>query len=119
MKSIIPAVILAVAGVIGIGGDAAAQINPDRLNRATLTREDIRHYNAAVADLLNTGSEGESRQWQNPENGHGGTITIERSLEVGGAACRDLQSASTIDRRPQQTSFRVCRQPDGTWRITE
>jgi hypothetical protein len=34
-----------------------------------------------------------------------------------GEHCREYQSSSTIDGRPQQTYGTACQQPDGTWRI--
>ena len=35
------------------------------------------------------------------------------------ANCRDYNALATIDGRPQPLVGRACRQPDGTWRISE
>ncbi len=36
-----------------------------------------------------------------------------------GLTCREYQSTTTIEGRPQPTYGRACLQPDGTWKIVE
>ena len=36
-----------------------------------------------------------------------------------GENCREFETTVTIDGRDQRTTSRICRQPDGTWKIVQ
>jgi surface antigen len=72
---------------------------------------------AASQALENTPS-GKPVAWQNPDNGHAGTITPTRTYQTAqGAYCREYQQTVTIDGKKENSYGTACRQPDGSWRI--
>ena len=67
---------------------------------------------------LETAPSGKAVPWQNPDNGHAGTVTPLRTYQTGtGQYCREYTQTVTIDNRPQQSYGTACRQPDGSWKI--
>jgi surface antigen len=67
--------------------------------------------------LENTPS-GQTVKWQNPDNGHTGSVTPMRTYQnSAGQYCREYTQTVTIDNRPQQSYGTACRQPDGSWKI--
>jgi surface antigen len=72
---------------------------------------------AASQALENTPS-GKPVAWQNPDNGHAGTITPTRTYQTAqGAYCREYQQTVTIDGKKENSYGTACRQPDGSWKI--
>jgi surface antigen len=72
---------------------------------------------AASQALENTPS-GKPVAWQNPDNGHAGTITPTRTYQTAqGAYCREYQQTITIDGKKENSYGTACRQPDGSWKI--
>jgi surface antigen len=67
---------------------------------------------------LESAPSGKAVTWQNPDNGHTGTVTPLHTYQTGtGQYCCEYTQAVTIDNRPQQSYGTACRQPDGSWRI--
>ena len=55
--------------------------------------------------------------WQNPSNGHTGTVEPLRTYQnTAGSYCREYTDTVTIDGRKQQSYGTACRQPDGSWK---
>ena len=62
---------------------------------------------------------GSTSTWRNPDTGHSGTVTPTRTYQQSsGTYCRDLTQTVEIDGQTQTATGAACRQPDGSWRIT-
>ena len=59
--------------------------------------------------------------WQNPDNGHYGSVTPVRegTHDQTGEYCREFQQTVTIGGRQQDAYGIACQQPDGSWRIVQ
>ena len=58
--------------------------------------------------------------WNNPDNGHNGTITpVRDGNDANGYYCREYQTTVNIGGQPQQAYGTVCRQPDGSWKVVK
>lgn len=69
---------------------------------------------------LETTATGQVVTWQNPDNGHSGTVTPVKTYQTAeGQYCREFQQTVTIDNKTQQAYGTACRQPDGTWKIQQ
>ena len=67
---------------------------------------------------LETAPSGTTSSWRNPDTGHSGTFTPEKTYKAAdGDDCRDFTSTVTIQGRAETMRGQACRQPDGTWRI--
>ena len=64
---------------------------------------------------------GEPITWQNPDNGHYGSVTPVRegTHDQTGEYCREFQQTVTIGGREQDAYGIACQQPDGSWRIVQ
>ncbi len=64
---------------------------------------------------------GQTIRWDNPDNGHYGTVTPVRqgTNDATGEYCREFQQTVTIGGKSQQAYGVACRQPDGSWRIVQ
>jgi len=52
--------------------------------------------------------------WNNPDNGHAGTVTPTRTYQTAtGGYCRPYQTTITIDGRQERSHGTASRQPDG------
>ncbi len=84
------------------------------------TLDDVdRQLMAQTAEqALNEAPRGTSSTWQNPDNGHQGTITpLNTTQPEPGIYCREFQQTVTIGGEMQEAFGQACRQPDGTWEI--
>ena len=71
---------------------------------------------SATQHALEVGKVDESANWNNPANGHLGTITPTRTFERHGKQpCRDFQQTATIDGRTRFAFDTACRKADGAW----
>jgi surface antigen len=68
---------------------------------------------------LESGKTGQAIAWNNPDNGHAGTITPTKTYQEGNRYCREYTQKVIIDGKEQQAYGRACRQPDSTWQIIE
>lgn len=67
-----------------------------------------------------TGPMGQSITWNNPDNGHTGTVTPTREgTDQAGAYCREYQQTVVVGGQTQQAYGTACRQPDGAWKIVK
>lgn len=64
---------------------------------------------------------GQPINWDNPDNGHYGSVTPVRegTHDQSGEYCREFQQTVTIGGRPENAYGVACRQPDGSWRIVQ
>lgn len=69
---------------------------------------------------LETAPPNQSMPWQNPQNGHSGTVVPGQYYQTAdGQYCREFQQTIDIGGQPQQGYGKACRQPDGTWKVVE
>jgi surface antigen len=64
---------------------------------------------------------GQPITWDNPDNGHYGSVTPVRegTHDQTGEYCREFQQTVTIGGRPEDAYGVACQQPDGTWKIVQ
>ena len=58
-------------------------------------------------------------QWQNPDTGHGGTITPTNTIVTYGTPCREFTQTVSIGGQMQEAYGTACRQADGSWKIQQ
>lgn len=72
----------------------------------------------AASQALEKAPSGQPVVWQNPDNGHAGTVTPTRTYQTAqGTYCREYQQTVTIDGKKENSYGTACRQPDGSWKI--
>src|SRR5262247_1622112 len=69
-----------------------------------LDQRDKRLAAEAQQRALETAPTGKSVSWTNPDTGHTGTITPERTYQANGTYCREFQSNVIIDGKPDKPS---------------
>ena len=83
----------------------------DDQDRQRMHDAEARAYNAKV---------GETIVWNNPDNGHGGSVTPTRDGRRGGDEyCREFQTEIIIGGQKEKGYGTACRQPDGSWKIVK
>jgi surface antigen len=100
-----------IAGVL-IGALAGGQIGKsmDATDRAMAER--------AAQSSMETAPTGTSTAWNNPDNGHSGSVTPTRTYNTASNQyCREYENSVYIDGRQEKVTGVACRQPDGTWTI--
>jgi surface antigen len=61
---------------------------------------------------------GERIIWNNPDNGHSGSVTpVRDGYSESGRYCREFYQTINIGGRTEEAYGIACRQADGTWRI--
>jgi surface antigen len=61
-----------------------------------------------------------STTWRNPDSGNSGVVTPTRTYQRGdGLYCREFTQVITVGGKKEQAFGTACRQPDGTWKVTE
>ena len=59
-------------------------------------------------------------EWENPDNGHYGTVTpVREGTSSVGEYCREFQQTVTVGGQTEQAYGTACRQPDGSWKIVQ
>ena len=88
-------------------------------------RADAYYYNRTYYDAFDTPTYGQRYEWRNPNNGHYGYVTPQRSYRDSGrygyrGECREFTQEIYVDDYHTQEAVGVaCRQDDGTWRIVQ
>jgi surface antigen len=97
-----------------IGGFAGNQLGGlvDDEDRKRAASAEQRAYTAPI---------GQQITWNDPSNGHAGTITPvkEGYNNTTGAYCREFQQTITVGGQEKQGYGTACQQPDGTWKIVQ
>ncbi len=83
----------------------------------SLDRADRAYMQRTTQQSLETGRTGSTSSWRNPDSGHGGTVTPQRTYETARGPCREYQQTVTIDGRTERAYGSACRQADGSWKI--
>ena len=59
-------------------------------------------------------------QWQNPDTGHGGSVTPTRTFATDtGTPCREFTQTVSIGGKTEEAYGTACRQADGSWKIKQ
>ena len=58
-------------------------------------------------------------QWQNPDTGHGGSVTPTRTFETATGPCREFTQTVSIGGHMEEAYGIACRQADGSWKIQQ
>ncbi|OGZ30425.1 MAG: hypothetical protein A2835_01225 [Candidatus Niyogibacteria bacterium RIFCSPHIGHO2_01_FULL_45_28] len=71
-------------------------------------------------EALEKSKSGHPNVWVNPDNGHDGIITPGKAgRDSNGRYCREFQQEIRVDGRTERAYGKACREPDGSWKITE
>ncbi len=72
----------------------------------------------ASQKALETAPTGQPVTWNNPDNGHSGTVTVVKTYQTANNSyCREYQQTVTINGKQEQAYGTACRQPDGSWKV--
>lgn len=82
-----------------------------------MTPEDMEKLRSAARNVLDYGSDNESRRWENAGTGANGVVTALDSFEQDGMFCRRLEAFHQVMGVSGRGVHVFCRQEDGTWRI--
>lgn len=75
---------------------------------------------ASAQQALEYNRTGEPEEWRNPDSGHYGSITPERTYKTAqGRYCREYQQRVYIGGEEHEAYGTACRQPDGSWEIVK
>jgi surface antigen len=86
----------------------------------SLDRADHLTMERTTQQTLEMAPSGQSASWRNPDSGNAGTVTPIRTVQRSdGSFCREYQQSVTVGGRTEQAYGIACRQPDGSWRITQ
>src|SRR5258708_15186976 len=90
-----------------IGHPIGQQLDRDDVEQARLAQQ--RAYRAPI---------GQQITWNNPDSGHGGTITPTRDRrDAAGRTCREYQTTLTIGGETEKAYGTPCREPDCSWQV--
>jgi surface antigen len=104
------------AGAAGalLGGFAGSSIGK------SLDKADASYANQTAQRALETAPAGQALPWQNPDNGHSGSITPKAPYQMAdGTYCREFNQQVVINNQQQTAYGKACRQPDGSWKIIQ
>ena len=80
------------------------------------TDEDRKLFRAAWAKLLEQDADQATETWSNPQNGHGGELTLQRSFEWRGNPCKEVRIRNQAQGRKADSTLNSCK-VDGKWRL--
>jgi len=106
--------VVAIAGGTLLGAALGREVG------ASLDRADMAYYNRASQHALENAKTGTATSWNNPDSGNYGTITPTHTYQAAsGNYCRQYTQEIVIDGQPTTGYGKACRQPDGTWKISQ
>ncbi|MEO5375883.1 MAG: RT0821/Lpp0805 family surface protein [Alphaproteobacteria bacterium] len=85
----------------------------------SLDRADRVYVEQSAHSALETAPTGTSTAWNNPDTGHSGAVTPTRTFRRGDQPCREFTSTINVGGRNEPAVGTACRDPDGTWRISQ
>jgi surface antigen len=87
---------------------------------ASLDRADMAYYNETQQQAFETGQPGQTLPWNNPESGNSGSFTPSAPYQTAeGTYCREFTQSINVGGKNEQAYGTACRQPDGTWKVTQ
>ena len=108
-------------GAAGIAGGVLLGMLAGGLAGNYLDNKDREHAYRAQQDALEAQKSGQTTTWVNPDSGHSGSYTPQRTYEdpATGQYCREFQQTITVDGKTENAFGVACRQPDGSWKIKD
>ena len=86
----------------------------------SLDNADLAAYNATSQKALETAQPGQSLPWRNAQSGNSGTVTPSNYYQNSqGQYCREYSQTIVVGGQKQDGFGKACRQPDGSWQITQ
>ena len=74
----------------------------------------------ATEHALENVPSGVSSAWRNPDSGNQGETIPKRTYQRhDGSYCREFTQTVRIGERSEEAYGTACRQPDGTWKLTD
>jgi len=77
---------------------------------------DLQLFRDAARKALAEGAERQTLAWENPKTGHRGDLTVLRSFESKGRACKEVRVRNEAQTRKSDLNHNVC-SVDGMWRL--
>ena len=85
---------------------------------AKMDCDDQEYHNRTAQRALETQRIGATSRWNNPDSGHSGSVTPQRTWQrYDGRYCREFEQSVKIEGQLERATGTACRQDDGTWRI--
>jgi surface antigen len=85
----------------------------------TLDKTDKLYAARVTNSALEKQPVGSTSGWKNPDSGNSGTVTPTRTYQAdSGQHCREYQQSITVGGRTEKAYGTACRQPDGSWKVT-
>ena len=85
----------------------------------SLDRADRLYAERNAQTTLEAAPTGQTSTWRNPDSGHSGSITPTRTYRTASSGpCREYTQTVNIGGQIEQAYGTACRQPDGSWKIT-
>ena len=98
---------------IGLGAMVGSNIGQQLDERDRMLMGQTFNHTMEKAPINATG------QWQNPDTGHGGSVTPTRTFETESGPCREFTQTVSIGGQMEQAYGTACRQADGSWKIKQ
>ena len=98
---------------IGLGAMIGSNIGQQLDERDRILMGQTFNHTMEKAPINATG------QWQNPDTGHGGTVTPTRTFETQTGPCREFTQTVSIGGQMEEAYGTACRQADGSWKIKQ
>jgi len=87
---------------------------------ASLDRADMNYYDETSQTALERNKIGQTSTWQNPDSGHGGTVTPTRTFQsANNQYCREYTQTVNVGGKTERAYGTACRQSDGSWKIVQ
>lgn len=84
----------------------------------SLDKADLAYANQSF-NKAHTAPMGQTISWNNPQSGNAGTYTpVNDGYSNNGAYCRQYKQTVTIDGRQEVAYGTACKNPDGTWQVS-
>ncbi|MES2729242.1 MAG: RT0821/Lpp0805 family surface protein [Pseudomonadota bacterium] len=84
----------------------------------SLDKADLAYANQSLNQAHNTPM-GQTINWNNPQSGHAGSYTpVNDGYSNTGSYCRQYKQTVTIDGRQETAYGTACKNPNGTWQVT-
>ena len=84
---------------------------------ASLDKADLNYHNRASNNALEYARTGSPVEWNNPDSGNSGAITVTDTYKSGGRYCREYSDKIRVGGEVENAYGTACRQPDGSWEI--
>ncbi len=112
MKTILALVLLLASTAAGAQFVALLKNSPAEL----FDDMDLRLFLDTARRALDEGAESQPMAWNNPDTGHRGDMTVLKSFQSDGRACRLLRVRNEAQGRKSDMQHNLCK-VDGRWRL--